>query len=39
MLSAGDISPGHRGLHRIFDNPTESHPTDITQQLLNRALS
>ncbi|WP_417425535.1 cupin domain-containing protein, partial [Hoeflea sp.] len=25
-------------LHRIFDNPTESHLTDITQQLSNRAL-
>jgi len=39
MFSAGDISPRHRGLHRIFINPTESHPTEITQQLLNRALS
>jgi transposase InsO family protein len=38
MLGASDISPGHSGLHRIFDNPTESHPTDITQQLSNRPL-
>ena len=39
MFSSGDISPGHRGLLRIINNPMESHPTDITQQLLKRALS
>lgn len=38
MLHAVDISPGHRGLHRIFINPTKLHPTDITQRLSKRDL-
>ena len=31
MLIAGDISPRHCGLLRIFINPTESQTADITQ--------
>lgn len=38
LVAPGDISPRHRALHRIFANPTESQPTDITQLFLGQAL-
>ena len=39
IVATGDISPRHRALHRIFANPTESQPTDITQFFLGQALN
>jgi hypothetical protein len=38
ILPAGDISPGHRDLLRIFANPIESQPADITQLFFGQAL-
>jgi hypothetical protein len=32
-MSASDFSPGHRALPRIFANPKESQPAEITQLL------
>ncbi|WP_210213974.1 hypothetical protein, partial [Sinorhizobium meliloti] len=33
------FSPGHRDLHRIFANPTESQLAEITQFFLRQPLS
>src|ERR1700686_4778996 len=33
IMSTSDFSPGHRALPRIFANPKESQPTEITQLL------
>jgi hypothetical protein len=32
-MSTSDFSPGHRALPRIFANPKESQPAEITQLL------
>jgi hypothetical protein len=37
MLNTSGIVPGHSILH-LLDKDGESQPTDIAQQLLNRAL-
>jgi hypothetical protein len=39
MMHPGDISPGHLDLHRIFANPIESQPADITHFFSVQALS
>src|SRR6266446_5050942 len=33
ILTAGDLSPGHCGLHRLCGTTTESQPIEITQPL------
>src|SRR5262245_2850354 len=38
ILSAGDFSPRHCDLHRIFANPTESQRTEITQFFFGQTL-
>ncbi|MGK9265055.1 hypothetical protein KXS15_29675, partial [Sinorhizobium meliloti] len=39
ILPPGEISPSHRGLHRILANPTESQLTDFTQLFSGQPLT
>lgn len=38
ILLTSDLSPGHRALPRIFANPMESHPTEVTHPFFSQAL-
>ncbi|WP_210213085.1 hypothetical protein, partial [Sinorhizobium meliloti] len=38
IIAPGGFSPGHRDLHQIFANPTESQLAEITQFFLRQPL-
>jgi hypothetical protein len=38
ILGASDFGPRHRALPRIFANPKESQPTEITHSFFGQAL-
>jgi hypothetical protein len=37
-MRASDLSPWHRDLLRIFANPMESQPVEVTQPFFGQAL-